>query len=263
MIERPWQPPQPARGTTCPFCPPDQGGKIDRLENNGEVIEWHPNKECYEMISLNQLNFSPMLYHELLVPRDDSPWLHGAEPNKVAKILATIFKIQRERVLEFPGVTNAQFEAHFGLCAGQNVKHGHAHIIGSDWPQAQTSCPWCEWQSADYILFETERVVAFLDGVRAGQTVVLLKNHESGEGHEQEIALVFCEVRDLFSQKFNTPEYMIGSSVSKNNGHFWMEYIPILNHFGYSEFLAMRGLGAYCQPCSGQEMLNFLKTGNR
>ncbi|MDO8619911.1 MAG: HIT domain-containing protein [bacterium] len=258
MITRPWQALQPAGGTVCPFCPPERSGKLDKLEAQGEVIEWYPSKENYKLVSLKNI-FTPFLYHELLVPKDEHLW--PSSVTELAEVLKIIFRILRERVFPVRGVESAQFGFHHGQHAGQNMSHPHWHIIGSDWP-THSECEWCEWrQKESSILFKSESFVALLDGVRAGETVIVSRvHHQKWEGKEDEIADRLGQVVRLFQERFNNPDFIISSAL-ESGGHFWLSYTPILNQWGCTEVLATRGLGPYAHPCSPEAMLQYLRTG--
>lgn len=257
MIERPWKVPHPNRGITCPFCPPEQNGKLDELANKGEVVEWFPKKENYVLASLTPA-FTTFSCHELLITRDcETQW-----PNRhnLSLILKTIFDIHDKRIWTNPDVTNAQFGFHYGQLGAQNMFHPHWHIVGSDWPQPN-NCPWCNWpEKSEFTVKHTQNLVAILDGTRAGETVVASRIHNWNYGQSvYEIAEMLDELQSLFSSRFNDPDFMISSAIAKN-GHFMMIFTPILNHLGCSEVLAARGLGPYSHACSPEGILEHLKT---
>lgn len=160
-------------------------------------------------------------------------------------------------------VTNAQFGFHYGQCAGQNIAHPHWHIVGSDWPQ-QDICPWCDWRKKqDYVFLENGSLVALLDGVRAGETVIVSRDHNwKWEGTEGEIATMLDQVVQLFRERFNGPDFIISSALWPN-GHFWLSYTPILGQGGCDWVLAIRGMSAFTHPCAPEAMQSYLRTGQR
>lgn len=262
MINRPWQPSKPERLPNCPFCV--ENGRMEQLYANGEVLTFYPEGTSlidYRFAAIRN-TMTPYPYHELLVPRIDEPLWPWNDVDYLVGVLEII--VERTRlILACQDYTNVAVGFHYGQTAGQNLGHPHWHLIGSDWEQPK-ECFWCKWPTREEFVYGgTDNLIVLLDGIRAGQTVVVSRDHH-WNWHQNlgEIALLLLRITSLFHQRFDDPDFIL-STAFKRGGHFWFEYVPMLNHLGYTNFLALRGLEAFTHPCSPQEMLKYLKTCQR
>lgn len=271
MIDRSWQVPRPKHEFTgqnkCFACT----GSFGKLEEQ-DILAWYPEgvplKECQFAITNN--SNTPHHLHALLLPAVWEPIWPWKKVDYLAAILDTAAQWHQEVTYRYCGVTNARIGFHYGRSAGQNQPHPHWHLIGSGFPMPSI-CSWCQWESkTDLIFDQTDNLVTLLDGSRAGQTRIIAKEHawdwQTGVG---EVAELLMRVTALFKQHFTSavtgldPDFILHNVLPKDNPHFWLGYVPILNQWGCIEEDALDGLGPFTLPCAQKELLQFLGVGRK
>ena len=247
-IDRPWQMPLSINPATCPFEP-------QRLKDEKrEIVRSSPDGRW---VSFNN-RFTPNLDHSLVVPVTCADWpdsrvrlLGGKE--EIATALDLVYQnIAMQPTREFRQVT-----INIGWCGGQNVGHIHWHTFGLP-PEAWRSLPHHiavsleETKYPALTLFEQDGLRVIAGGHRAGQCFIL----PNGKVDVEDVAMVIDRIVTLYADKFTSrvgarlaPDFTIGL-VYDGKKFEYGTYVPVLNHWGSTEYLALLGQQAVTLPWS-------------
>jgi diadenosine tetraphosphate (Ap4A) HIT family hydrolase len=227
-LDRPWQLEIPPVGQSCPFERED----VTPIDSFETVEGWR----------LLQNKYTPFPWHRLLVPA--SCWsvnkirqLGG--PQEIECVLSLTQKIIGPARGEF------WLGVHVGLTAGQNVRHLHYHLL-----KPLKRSPNCDpysvelyAKSAKVVLFHHNGLKTALGGLRAGQCFIVPEHPSMLTNPIETFANALSRVIDLYNERFRSvqglsPDFMTVLKF-KGNRIQYASYIPILNNWGFTEYLGI------------------------
>lgn len=234
-LARPWQ----TRGPTadpryCPFEP-------DRLQADEREIL----KRSKGWISFAN-RFTPYANHVLVTPTTCADWseermrLLGGEAE-----IVTALKLARRFIT---GKSIEVITINVGYLGGQNVGHPHWHAFtlpsgAAKHPPQQTACLLAKMNSDGSLITEDDGFRTFAGGHRAGQCFILPRV----SGTTEPPARLLSQVIDLYARKFRSaageklaPDFTVELVFAR--GYFcYGTYVPILNAWGSTEYMALLG----------------------
>ena len=256
-INRPWQTPLCFNLSTCPFEP-------QRLKNKGRQIIRSSSDGRW--VSFNN-RFTPNLDHSLVVPVTCADWsdarvrlLGGKEE------IAAAFDLLYQNIAMQPNREFREITINVGWCGGQNVSHIHWHTFGLPL-EAWRSLPphiavfLAKIKDPALTLFEQDNLRVIAGGHRAGQCLIL----PNGNVDVENIAAVIYRIVVLYARQFTSrvgaqlaPDFTIGL-IYDGKKFVYGTYIPILNHWGSTEYLALLGQQAITLPWPHEQTAAYLR----
>jgi hypothetical protein len=184
------------------------------------------------------------------------------DKEEIAAALDLLYQnIAMQPIHEFRQVT-----INIGWCGGQNVGHIHWHTFGLP-PEAWRSLPSRIAVSLEKIkdpaltLFEQDNLRVIAGGHRAGQCLVLPNREASVEN----IATVIDRIVTLYWNKFTSrvgarlaPDFTIGL-IYDGKKFVYGTYVPVLNHWGSTEYMALLGQQAVTLPWPHEQTAVYLR----
>lgn len=244
-LSRPWQKDIEVDPSTCPF-EPEKFGDREVFARSEEAGGW---------LALGNLN-TPLPYHRLIIPARCLPaqelrLLGGEEHISAAISLAyqMIYASDRE-VFELT--------VHIGALAGQNLPHLHWHLVEPIAVPERQAKP--ELTPRD-VIFHDYGLVAIAGGHRAGQCFIF---HDGvTDISDTSISPFLADLVALYARKFCSteglaPDYQIGLKFVRGLFSYGM-LVPILNHWGTTEYFALLGTGPVILPWPHEETAKYLK----
>jgi diadenosine tetraphosphate (Ap4A) HIT family hydrolase len=227
-LSRPWQSDIRVDPSTCPFETPTQS-EIARWEQSGG---WRLLKNL----------FTPHDWHVLLVPFSCWPpsqirTLGGME--RIAAALHIVTEVLGNMPLE-----EYWLGVHIGPLAGQNIGHLHYHLIKplsgpAGNPPASGVVEWMK--NSRLTLLEDSELKTVLGGLRAGQCFVFPAG--ASKVTSGALAAALDRLIGMYSASFMSreglpPDYSI--AVKFVGAEFqYATLVPILNHWGFTEFMGL------------------------
>lgn len=220
ILDRPWQSDLTIRATNCP---------LDLQNSNGVQVApgWQVADNPY----------TPLTLHKLIMPTECWPKervrsLGGA--TEIAAALEIATRLNAPDGHRWVGV-------HVGATAGQNQSHLHYHLIhlpGAIFPKADLETI---ARADSNTIFETGAITAAVAGFRAGQCFLLPSRASSARIEPYAAAL--NRLIQLYSKAFISdqglpPDFSIVTRLVGEEILYGM-YIPILNQWGFTEYLAL------------------------
>ncbi len=208
---------------------------------------------------------TPYPYHRILIP--DTCWeeeklraLGGVETLLTAWQYA-ISELKRTR----PVVSPAWIFTHIGYGSGQNFPHHHWHILEPATGPEYLGLKSSKMQST--IIGESAHFVTGLWGIKAAQVFIIPKSINKTKASDlfgepsilRELADEASRLVELFNLKFGNPDYCLALDLSYDDDWF-VQYTPILNNWGGTEFLAPYRGTPYTLPWPHEKTLEFLKS---
>lgn len=246
-LSRPWQKEMVIDPTTCPFCTKPQ-----------TVLE-----ECGNWLVLQNTS-TPFPFHQLVIPRECWPVAMmrnlGGEKN-LSDALQIVW-----RIVEQQGRDQMLHSVFSGYLAGQNVPHLHHHVLENTFPDFQSLDATREvYQAAsdlNLILFQEDGFRVAVGGLRAGQCFIVPLKSESMADQAIRISRILTRLISLYADKFRSdqglpPDYQVAL-------RFWGGklaygfYLPILNHWGATEYLGLMGEQPVILPWPHEETVKHL-----
>ncbi len=236
-LDRPWQIPIQVDPSSCPFCNKPRNDVAFYEDGGG----WR----------LIKNSFTPYPFHQMLIPKhcwavDKLRSLGGKDELICAmKILKTLAERESNRTL-FVNV-------HIGWLAGQNVSHLHYHLVQYKFDDNSTSSVGLEFQSffrenpqlviSKKTIWESDLTIG-IGGMRAAQAIILPNGEKFHWGiFSATMGSALSWLVNEYNEKFKSkqglpPDFKI--SLMFQGGEFKHGmYIPILNHWGSAEEMAM------------------------
>ncbi|MCR4328861.1 MAG: hypothetical protein NUV53_05155 [Patescibacteria group bacterium] len=142
---------------------------------------------------------------------------------------------------------------HVGYGAGQNFPHHHWHVL-----QPGTEPKELRIGNDMIDLWESEAFVTVLTGVRAGEALIYPRpDYTKRDAFPERLAEDALRLILKFNQKFNNPDYCF--LVAFNDpGEWFARYIPILNQWGGSEWMALDHRTPFTLPWPHEATRDFL-----
>lgn len=246
-LNRPWQVEISVDAANCPF--------ERRLQQEGE------NSAGDGTWRVLANSYTPHEWHVLIIPEtcwpvDQVRCLGGFEQ------INTVLEIATSLLAEKPD-DDYWLGVHVGALAGQNLSHLHFHLLrplGESNSQAKTLNVE-EWaQSSSLLLFEQSDLKVSLGGLRAGQCFVVRREKSKIDNHD--LALVLDRIIRMYSKSFTSiqglpPDYTIGIKF-RSSQFLYATFVPILNNWGFTEFMGLFEGRAVILPWPHEESLRHL-----
>ncbi len=273
-LKRPWQPRVRVDPSKCPF------EKEDDLYNRTIT-----RKGELRVISNK---FTPFLSHQLIISdkcwRIDRLWRLGGP-----SIITDVLTINSMLIEEFKE-EELILSAHIGYLAGQNFPHLHFHRIKYGFEGYEPELMWgvggrnsirtpglqsgalIEKEIRTALISPREFTIAadsdfavVAGGHRAGQCFIVPRNtnFEMTESNISNLASAISMIVNLYNTKFRSedkglrPDYMVALKFLKGNFSYGF-YLPILNHWGATEYLALLGDGRIILPWPHETTVEYL-----
>ncbi len=254
-LSRPWQKDIEVDSSKCPF-EPDKLGNREVFARSEAAGGW---------LVLGNLN-TPMPFHRLIIPTH-------CLPNEKLRVLGGKDYINAAFDLTYQVIGTAaetcdvlEITVYVGALAGQNFSHLHYHLVEPpSLPQEGGSkkkiLPYRRIDSSLVVLQNWE-LVAVAGGHRAGQCFIL----PCGSDVEVSIANlsnIVARLVALYAEKFCSteglaPDYQIGLKFVHGRFDYGI-FVPILNHWGVTEYFALLGTGPIILPWPHEETAKHLK----
>lgn len=226
-LSRPWQLPMAADDPqNCAFV--KDPGDAEQLDG------WR----------LRQNRFTPFPFHRLMIPDDclstDTIYELGGSSNHM--VFETASRVAQEKGLEL------WVSVHIGALAGQNIPHLHFHLlspIGGGRGETPREIEDLYHHNDGLLLHQQDEFRVVAGGLRAGQCFILTETTESGGAETSDfftrLSSVIGHVIQAYKGKFTSeqglpPDFMVGIHLNSLGGFMYGEYIPILNHWGLTEY---------------------------
>lgn len=249
-LDRPWQTDIVVDPSTCPFDTKQQL-ELAKFETEGG---WRVLNNPY----------SPFSWHRLIVPKtcwakDRVRSLGGGK--KIAAALGIAKSIMGNEEHEF------WLGVHVGSSAGQNIGHLHYHLLQplKGAPPSNTEDPVVgHFKSSPLVLSEDYRYKVVAGGFRAGQFFIVPADNiiRFTEDEAVGLAIVLDRLITLCSRKFVSkqglpPDYVIGMKFALSC-MVYASYMPILNNWGFTEYLGLLESRPLILPWPHQESVRYL-----
>ncbi|MEK7654169.1 MAG: HIT domain-containing protein [Patescibacteria group bacterium] len=245
-LDRPWQSDIVVSKETCPFCTKPQ--KDVRVVDLGDGGSWRVIENV----------FTPYPFHRLVIPsecwsKEDIRNLGGR-----SKIYGAL-SLAMEEVVANPDKT-IFVNVHVGALAGQNVAHLHYHVVAYKFDDNSESpvMPWlCENYNRKHgryrhlVTYDNAFLAIAAGGMRAGQSFIFpcdplpisLADDLDREIFCSNAARYLSHLIELMNEKFRsvqglTPDFKISLMFQEGKFRHGL-YVPILNHLGSAEEMAM------------------------
>jgi diadenosine tetraphosphate (Ap4A) HIT family hydrolase len=263
-LSRPWQKEMTPDPATCPFETREQDALRDYVRDYEFGGGWR--------VLGNRR--TPFPLHRLIIPtrcwEAEKLYRLGGEEE-----LTNALTIAAEQISE-QGAAKVLLSCHIGWLAGQNLAHFHIHdldttfyaqgdvqtSIGTD-AEVELLLYAFERKNLSIMESDTYRVVA--GGHRAGQCFILPKQEPYLlENQTATLAVLLLAVIDLYAERFKSterlpPHYMVGLKI--RDGYLcYGFYVPILNHWGATEYFGLLGEQPLILPWPHEETVRHLLT---
>lgn len=246
-LNRPWQTDIMVDPNTCPFCTKPQ-----------TVL-----KECGNWLVLENA-FTPFPFHQLVIPKECWPVTMirnlGGEEN-LSDALRIVW-----RIIEQQGRDQMLHSVFSGYLAGQNVPHLHHHVLENTFPgfvSRDVSKEVIETAGDPArILFEEGGFRVTVGGLRAGQCYIVPTESELTANPAIRISKVLIRIIDLYADKFRSdrglpPDYQVALRFRGGKLAYGF-YLPVLNHWGATEYLGVTGEQPVILPWPHEETVRHL-----
>ena len=254
--DRPWQTDIVVDKSKCPF---ETTPQVQVASYDFPVGHW----------KLLENMHTPFSWHRLIIPstcwaKEQIRILGGQES------IATALRI----ALEAMHAESGEFwlGVHVGPSAGQNTSHLHYHLLKPFNRPSQSSSGRTlieHISSSPLILFEDEGYRVVLGGYRAGQCFISPTEKACfGYKEAEGLARVLARLVDLYNKKFERPhederlrfppDYILSAKFLVPT-LIYVTYIPILNNWGFTEYLGLMEERPLILPWPHEESLRYLK----
>ena len=229
-FDRPWQTPIIVNPAACPFEVKDQD-VVARFDEQGTAWSLLPNL------------YTPFPFHRLLIP--DSCW-------SSEKLRELGGRTQIEAVLRIlgrllsAGSRELWFGVHIGPSAGQNISHLHYHWLEplpDESPEQRLSFE--PSRDSALTIYEESAIRVSAEGCRAGQCVFYSTAGDTdfNEDFASVLATVLSVLLKQYSKNFKSvqglpPDFVLTMKFVGRQMKYG-SYIPILNHWGFTEYLGL------------------------
>jgi hypothetical protein len=255
-LDRPWQTDIIIDPANCPFetKPQVQVASYERQGGGWQVLE-----------NIH----TPFSWHRMIIPRicwtkDQVRTLGGEEAIGTALCIAS--KTIRADAGEF------WLGVHVGPAAGQTLGHLHYHLLKplSRAAQSAREDRTVEYiKSASLVLFEDHGHKVVLGGCRAGQCFIVPLNDKLPFGDNEAVVLarVLHRLVTLYNKKFLStnaddrlrlpPDFIISARFLLSR-LVYATYIPILNNWGFTEYVGLLEERPLILPWPHEESARYL-----
>lgn len=248
-LSRPWQVDILINPDTCPFC------------KNGEERTIFAKGGWWLFNNL----FTPFRFHQLIMPnrclRKEEVRILGGYQS-----IVTVFEIAQNVIQK--DKEDFSIGTHVGPLAGQNLSHLHYHLL-KPFDSQNSLVITDEFEDLrknySYLIFEQDNWVVIAGGFRAGQCFILPASNPVPFNQRtiKCLARVLTRIIALYNTKFLStqglpPDYRI--TVRIRNGEIFAGwYVPVLNHWGFTEDSALLERQPIVLPWPHEVTVKFLK----
>lgn len=261
-LSRPWQRDIDNDPSLCPFCNPEN---MKREPDVQELAGLH------EMWLVLRNKFTRYSFHLLIIPK--AHW-----PNEKLRTLGNenslndVLTIAGKQMAAAADHKDMLVGVHIGAYAGQNVPHLHFHLLSAppqDAPAPESPADTIRglWRTKPLCrIYERNGYRVFAHGIRSGQCYIIPDESSPAPPSPQrtaELALVLSSVVRLYKERFTSaerlpPDFML--SLTYKDGIFvYATYIPVLNHWGCTEYAGLAEQRPIGLPWPHEETVRHLR----
>ncbi len=246
-LDRPWQAEIRVDPAKCPFeTKEEEQEAYFEVDGGWRVL---PNR------------YTPYPWHKLIVPRNcwpsDELRILGGH-RRIARALAIAESI------DSPSGQETWLGVHIGPGAGQNFAHLHYHLIHPLERLEENNRPSDVagyFRASSRLILQDEACKVVAGGCRAGQCFLL--PNESGQLDSEMIAGTIYAIIRLYNAKFKSkqgmsPDYLL-SLVYRHRKLIYGTYVPVLNNWGFTEYLGLFEERPLILPWPHEETVRHLK----
>lgn len=258
-LSRPWQTRIKINPETCPFEKPEEQEIVKTYDFGGV---WMRLKNLY----------TPFPYHELIVP--ETCW-DEERLRSLGGIVELVTALDiAVKVIEERSENKIIMGVHVGPLAGQNQGHLHYHLLSPDLAKDESPLLLGGRASEDEVhgytqsnehltILESSGVKVVAGGHRVGQCFLVPKEPFAGITASGSLGESLSRVIDLYAERFRStegfaPDYMIGLMFREKKFRYGF-YLPILNHWGTTEYFALFGEEPVILPWSHEVTVEHLQ----
>lgn len=262
-LSRPWQKDIVMDPKTCPFCTRKQ--KVLNEYKDGK------NGEEWQLI---QNLYTPFPYHKMVIPKlcgEENNWskeeirrLGGLARIKKAFQIANIELYSQDAFNRF-----IQLQVHISPYAGQTISHLHYHLL----EQLPPPKPWITLMKLGVYaaenpysqILESANFTVNVGGERAGQCYIIPQEKpvDFDTTTIEEMANLIASLIHIYEKSFISeqglpPDYMLILRFAERK--LWYgTYVPILNHWGGTEYLGLLENTSIVLPWPHEETARYIK----
>jgi hypothetical protein len=243
-LNRPWQSELLADPSTCPFENTNEEEARFDIDGGWRVLS----NRC-----------TPFSWHKLIIP------MHCWPPEKLRTLGGSesiVAALDIAQSLTLASEEETWLGVHIGRSAGQNVGHLHYHLIHplDRVRDASSENEIFNLRDESRILLRNAGCEVVVGGCRAGQCFFFPAGVDC---ENRAIAFAAQQVITLYGQKFKSeqgmpPDYML-SFVYRRKRLVYGSYVPVLNNWGFTEYLGLIENRPLVLPWPHEETLRHLR----